>query len=239
MNTRAEFLEFGLAGSTPVQSREAVQEAEVAASAAWDIGEFAQEQVLRLVRQVFSPGRKNSARQVIFSAVDASADVGAVCLHVGRALADQVHASVCVVEGKSEKGGSEFDRSAEVEVPDDWQFGELRKSCYGLSSNLWLLPGACFWGNRADDNGLRNRLGELRLEFDYTVVQGPPASVSSETAVLGNSADGVVLLLEANSTRRAAAQNAKEMLQQWNARLLGVVLAERTFPIPERLYRRL
>jgi Mrp family chromosome partitioning ATPase len=50
---------------------------------------------------------------------------------------------------------------------------------------------------------LPGRLRELRLEFDYTVVHGPPAALCSDTALLGNLSDGVVLVLEANVTRRA------------------------------------
>jgi Mrp family chromosome partitioning ATPase len=49
----------------------------------------------------------------------------------------------------------------------------------------------------------------------------------------------MVLVLEANSTRRAGAQKVKEKLHSANARLLGAVLSERTFPIPETIYKKL
>jgi Mrp family chromosome partitioning ATPase len=52
-------------------------------------------------------------------------------------------------------------------------------------------------------------------------------------------ADGVVLVLEANSTRRVTAKKAKQALEAANVRILGTVLNNRTFPIPEGLYRRL
>ncbi len=80
---------------------------------------------------------------------------------------------------------------------------------------------------------------ELRLEFDYTVLHGPPAGLCSDAALLGYLSDGVILVLQANSTRRAAAQRAVQTLQATNARLLGSVLNGRTFPIPEGIYRRL
>jgi len=57
--------------------------------------------------------------------------------------------------------------------------------------------------------------------------------------LLGYLSDGVILVLEANSTRRAAAQRAVQVLHATNARLLGSVLSGRTFPIPEEIYRRL
>jgi Mrp family chromosome partitioning ATPase len=51
--------------------------------------------------------------------------------------------------------------------------------------------------------------------------------------------DGVVLVLEANATRRDAARRVKEILNAANVSVLGVVLNNRTFPIPDVLYRRL
>jgi Mrp family chromosome partitioning ATPase len=51
--------------------------------------------------------------------------------------------------------------------------------------------------------------------------------------------DGVVLVLEANATRRDAARRVKEILDAANVSVLGVVLNNRTFPIPDVLYRRL
>jgi hypothetical protein len=154
-------------------------------------------------------------------------------------LAGQVQASVCVVEGSNgENDGSRqtFEGRPAVE---DWCFGQLRGLCRPLTNNLWLLPHDFFWAEPTDDGTLRNRLGELRLEFDYTVLSSPPVGIRGQAGVLGGAADGVVLLVEANVTRRAAAQKAKELIQNSNARLLGVVLTDRTFPIPEGLYRRL
>jgi Mrp family chromosome partitioning ATPase len=95
-----------------------------------------------------------------------------------------------------------------------------------------------------DENGLSaewldSRLKELRLEFDYTVLHAPPAGLCSEAALLGHLSDGVVLVLQANSTRRVAAQKVKQMLHASNVRLLGTVLNQRTFPIPEAIYKRL
>lgn len=83
------------------------------------------------------------------------------------------------------------------------------------------------------------RLCELRGEFDYSIVQGPAAGLSSEAAVLGQLTDGIVLVLTAHKTRRAAAKKIKEMLANARTRVLGTVLVDRTFPIPNALYRRL
>jgi len=51
--------------------------------------------------------------------------------------------------------------------------------------------------------------------------------------------DGVVLILEADRTRRDTARRIKESLAVANAKVLGVVLNNRSYPIPEPLYSRL
>jgi len=49
----------------------------------------------------------------------------------------------------------------------------------------------------------------------------------------------LVLVLEANSTRKEAALMVMESLHAAQIKVLGAVLNKRTFPIPESLYRRL
>ena len=56
---------------------------------------------------------------------------------------------------------------------------------------------------------------------------------------MAEAADGVVLVVTANRTRRAVALGAAQALLAAGARVLGTVLADRTFPIPETIYRRL
>jgi MinD-like ATPase involved in chromosome partitioning or flagellar assembly len=116
-----------------------------------------------------------------------------------------------------------------------------REQCQKVAENLWLAPASALGA----DNGsasvcdLRTRLEALRREFDYVLVDAPPAALHSHTALLGQAADGIVLVLEANATRRIAAKKTKEALEAGSVRLLGTVLNNRTFPVPEKLYRRL
>jgi Mrp family chromosome partitioning ATPase len=56
---------------------------------------------------------------------------------------------------------------------------------------------------------------------------------------VGQLADGIILVLDARSTRRATARKIKETLQGARSQILGTVLSERVFPVPESIYRRL
>jgi Mrp family chromosome partitioning ATPase len=106
--------------------------------------------------------------------------------------------------------------------------------------NLWLL--SC--GSAANEStGLLNsermkaRIRELREEFDYILLDAPPLSTYADAVALGQLADGVVLVLEAHSTKREAASRVADHLRAANVKILGAVLNKRTFPIPESLYQ--
>jgi hypothetical protein len=226
--------------STSIYNEPAVEQEEArrGRTAGWTLESFAEEQIRGLVRQVFLPGWPKPCRQVVFSPVDQAVDIAPICLQVGESLTEEGSGVACVVEA-SEGIAALKDRPA---VGDgEKRFGTLRDLSQQLSPNLWFMPQSVFLGDNVNGFSiawLRARLAELRLEFDYTILQGPAAGSGSEAALLGATCDGLVLVLQANATRRATAQKVKETLHSANARLLGTVLSERTFPIPSAIYRR-
>ncbi len=82
-----------------------------------------------------------------------------------------------------------------------------------------------------------SRLRELTTEFDFSILWCAP--VSWLTASIGQACDRLVLVLTANKTRRLVAAQIKDQLSKAQVPLLGTVLAERRFPVPQGLYRSL
>lgn len=211
-------------------------------SSPWDPVRFGEEQMRSLVRQIFLPGWPKPARQVVFSAVDPNAEIAEICLQVGQTLSEQVSGSVCVVQSNFEARQERLRKERDTPGLSNERSGSLRNASLRVSGNLWMVPADIFSeanGAGFSSEPLSGRVAELRLDFDYAVLCGPPAGKCNQTALLGHLCDGVVLVLEANSTRRVAAQKAKETLFAANARLLGTVLNQRTFPIPDGIYRKL
>jgi Mrp family chromosome partitioning ATPase len=101
------------------------------------------------------------------------------------------------------------------------------------------MPSSWTENGTAPPHQLKERLNYLRARFHFIVIDSPEASGHGDATVLGQLADGAILVIEANSTRKAAALQAKKMLEAMNIRILGSVLNNRTFPLPERLYHRL
>jgi Mrp family chromosome partitioning ATPase len=207
----------------------------------WDPGRFANEQIHKLVRQVFFPGWPKPARHVVLSAVDEDVDVAGICLNVGEALAQHVDGRVGVIETTLEMPEFQdvFGVSGMVPVARE-NFNCMRSAAHQISNRLWLVPPTSFWGTEdMSATSLENTINQVRHDFDYAVLHASPASLSSEAAVLGHMCDGVILVLKAHATHRVVAQKVKEALQAANVRVLGAVLNGRRFPIPESLYRKL
>jgi Mrp family chromosome partitioning ATPase len=212
-------------------------------SCTWDAGRFADQQIRRLVRQVFFPGWPRPAKHVVVAAVDEDSEVAGICLNIGEVLAQHVEGRVGVIETALDL--PEFEDVFGVKTPPTAVregFNSMRTTAHQVSSRLWLVPPTSFWEGGSDGSSVssvENTIGQVRHEFDYAVLHAPPAAVTSEASVLGHMCDGVILVLEAHSTHRVVAQKVKETLQAANVRVLGAVLSGRTFPIPEGFYRRL
>ncbi len=86
---------------------------------------------------------------------------------------------------------------------------------------------------------LKERLAQLRNEFEYMLIDAPGTSVCGDAQLLGQVADAAILVIEVNCTRRLTARKAKEALDAAVVRLLRTVLHNRSFPIPGGLYKRL
>lgn len=83
------------------------------------------------------------------------------------------------------------------------------------------------------------RLPALRDRFRHVLVDLPPALEFPEATVLGESLDGVVLVIAAEETPWGMARQAKKRLEAGRVKLLGVVLNKKRQVIPHWLYRRI
>jgi len=193
----------------------------------WDRERFAREQIRGLVRQVFSLQKPRPVRQVVFSAIEASTDVRSVCLRVGEALASEARGSVAVVGSHSRIGKGEAGFEAQ----------RLQKNSSALGNNLWLVPAKEGSGQEDGALSVHAYLGEIRNEFEYSVVEGRPCGESDEALEMAQFADGIVLVISAEHTRRVMARKVVATLHEAQVRILGTVLSDREFPMPERLYR--
>jgi len=203
---------------------------------------FAREEVLRLVQSLFLASNGNGQerpRRVVFCGIDKGDGSRLLCTRVARSLAEQVQSPVCIMDANQRVPGAS-------RLFDPALFSDLRKSgqesqqgvAQRILDNLWLVNGDSLSANGDPTlDQLQASIRNVINHFTYVIISAPPVGQYSDAVVLGQMTDGVVLVLEANTTRRAAARRAKLALEAGNVQVLGSVLNNRTFPIPDRIYR--
>ncbi len=207
----------------------------VKAPADWNNERFGSEQLLGLVQQTFLSEEPPVCRHVVFSPVDSGMEIGNLCIHVGTILAEESGKTVAVADASGDRDEVSGETGHKAT-------GTLREWSRQLSNGSWFVPRELFWDEPKEVSSadvLSRRLHQLHVEFDFCVIQAPAATMRGTAGMLGRLSDGLVLVLQANSTRRWAAQRACAVIESAHAKLLGTVLSGRTFPIPEKLYRRL
>ncbi|RXZ01488.1 CpsD/CapB family tyrosine-protein kinase [Fictibacillus sp. S7] len=68
---------------------------------------------------------------------------------------------------------------------------------------------------------------EAKSKYDYVLFDTPPVLAVTDAQVLANRCDGVVLVTSSRKTEKEAAIKAKELLDNANAKILGVVLNQK------------
>lgn len=80
-------------------------------------------------------------------------------------------------------------------------------------------------------------LSQLRERFDHTIIDTASANAYPDAQVLGSQVDGALLVVRASETPRETVAEAKKRLDFAGVRCLGLVLNQRSDPIPSLLYR--
>ena len=73
---------------------------------------------------------------------------------------------------------------------------------------------------------------DCKTRYERIILDSPPTSAVTDPAVLGNLADGVILIVKGASTTREAAAHARRQLVSAKCRLLGVIVNEIDFSNP-------
>jgi Mrp family chromosome partitioning ATPase len=210
---------------------------------ALEMNDAVRDEISKIVQNLFLPAR--GPRRVVFAGTESGSGCSWMCARVAEGLAPQGRGTVCVVDCNlraptlHQQFGIENHRGLSDALLGS---GPIQEYVHRLTQNLWLL--SC--GSAAEvgltmlgSDRMHLRLAELRAAFDYILIDAAALNASNDAMLLGGLSDGVVLTLKANSSRRETARKAVQELQAANVRTLGAVLNQRTFPIPEALYKRL
>ncbi len=85
----------------------------------------------------------------------------------------------------------------------------------------------------------RDCIQALRAGFDYVLIDCPALREANDLLSLAPFADGVILIVEADRTRKDQVLHAEKAIDFARGKLIGHILNKRTYVVPDWIYRRL
>lgn len=206
-------------------------------------GRLTDESALTLVQRVFPLQTQEPPRMVVFAGIDQGNGCSKIAVSVAEILARNAPGGVCLVEANFRSpalprmlGTTNYHGLTDALLEED----PIRAFVKPVSSEgLWLLssgPLSSDSPNLLTSQRMKVRAAELRNAFDFVIVDAPAMTQYADAISLGQLSDGIVLVLEAGSTRREAALMAVENLRSSKVHILGAVLNNQTSPIPKKIY---
>jgi receptor protein-tyrosine kinase len=106
--------------------------------------------------------------------------------------------------------------------------------------NLHILPSGKKPHNPAELLGstkTRELIAELKKKYDYVIFDCPPIVPITDASVLGAQLEGVVMIIQAGRTQRGILGHAQDLLRSARVKVLGYVMTNIEYHIPEYIYR--
>jgi protein-tyrosine kinase len=197
----------------------------------------------KIVETVFFAD-ESPRRTVVFTAPDRRNGCSWILARTARHLAKRISGTVCLVDANLRHpalhnlfciaNSRGFLQALQEHAPIRDYSQQIQ------DTNLWVLSSggllANAGGSLVPDN-VKARLEELSREFDFVLIDTPAVKIGSDASIIGQAADGVILVLASNSTTRENAMNCKLALEAAQVSVAGAVLNKRTYPIPDKIYQ--
>jgi len=200
-------------------------------------------EALNLVQRLFLAKPEVAPHTVVFTSPQSNAGCSWVCARTSEALAGRLPGAVCIVDANLRSPAMhryfrlDNHRGLTQALLETGPISDYLQEV--RNRKLFVLTtGSASQATALASNRLGERLAELRQTFAFVLIDSPATNLYTDVALLSSMADGAILVIEADSTRREAALQAKEALAAAKFRLLGAALNKRSFPIPEFIYRR-
>ena len=104
---------------------------------------------------------------------------------------------------------------------------DLATAVHKYNKNLVILTSGKIPPNPAEmlsSKAMGNLLETLKQSFDYIILDTPPVQAVTDSQILSTKADGTILVVRAERTKKDSVQNAINLLKKVNANIIGTVL---------------
>lgn len=123
------------------------------------------------------------------------------------------------------------------------KMADVESHCVRLGAGCWTLDSESILQHRSGweySPAIREeRLGVLRKQFDYIILDCPAVCTSSAVTAIAPLVDAMLLVVAAGRSTRKQIGYAQQVIALSGGSLKGAVLNRRTYPIPTWIYNAL
>lgn len=104
---------------------------------------------------------------------------------------------------------------------------ELVTAMHRYNNNLVILTSGKIPPNPSEmlsSKAMTTLLDALKQNFDYIILDTPPVQAVTDSQILATKADGTILVVRAERTKKDSVQSAINLLKKVNADIIGTVL---------------
>lgn len=198
-------------------------------------------QLTKLVHRLLATDLRSAPRVIVFADVDHQNGSSWICCRTAELMAATT--TVCVVDANLESPavhtyfGLDNRGGLAKAMYENWPIERCLQVARTGPAVMPAGDGRFGISTRTNDV-LNSIMASLRQDFDYVFFDAPPIHSHTQSAVLSALADGLILIVQAHSTKRNLAKSARQELQAWNVNVLGAILNNHTFPVPENILRK-
>jgi len=84
---------------------------------------------------------------------------------------------------------------------------------------------------------MKDLIAQMRKRFDFVLIDTPPIISVTDSGIVGNMVDGVLMVVQAGRTQKGVIKRAEELLYQSHCKVLGNVMSNIEYHLPEYIYR--
>ncbi len=84
---------------------------------------------------------------------------------------------------------------------------------------------------------MKDFLATVRSKFDHIIIDMPPIIAVTDAGIVGPQVDGVLMVIQAGRTQRGIIKRSEELLNQSHSKIIGHVLTNIEYHLPEYIYR--
>jgi len=181
-------------------------------------------------------------KSISITAADEKGDIASIVANIGRSLSQKAQYKILLIDADFRnptlqklfklKNSAGLADVLEDKVSIDKAINKIDEALYLLTAGQTELNPTIL----LDSPRIPEIIENAKKDYNLVIIKAPSLNTYQDTVVIASYTEGTVVTVEEGLTRRQSVQRGLMPLEQQGTKILGVILNNRTFPIPKIIY---